>query len=104
MKGTIDASLPDAKEVLLRDEKEAAEHATITDLIRNDLSRVATEVTVTRYRYLDELHTHCGRLLQMSSEIRGRLPENYHEKLGSLFFELLPAGSITGAPRRKRWR
>lgn len=39
MKGTIDASLPDAKEVLLRDEKEAAEHATITDLIRNDLSR-----------------------------------------------------------------
>lgn len=101
MKGTIDASLPDAKEVLLRDEKEAAEHATITDLIRNDLSRVASEVTVTRYRYLDELHTHCGRLLQMSSEIRGRLPENYHEKLGSLFFELLPAGSITGAPKKK---
>ena len=94
-------SLPDAKEVLLRDEKEAAEHATITDLIRNDLSRVASEVTVTRYRYLDELHTHCGRLLQMSSEIRGRLPENYHEKLGSLFFELLPAGSITGAPKKK---
>ena len=93
--------MPDAKEVLLRDEKEAAEHATITDLIRNDLSRVASEVTVTRYRYLDELHTHCGRLLQMSSEIRGRLPENYHEKLGSLFFELLPAGSITGAPKKK---
>lgn len=101
MKGTIDASLPNAREVLLNDEKETAEHATITDLIRNDLSRVATEVTVTRYRYLDELRTHTGRLLQMSSEIRGKLPENYTHELGNLFFRLLPAGSITGAPKKK---
>lgn len=101
MKGTIDASLPDARNLLLNDEKEAAEHATITDLIRNDLSQVATEVTVTRYRYLDELHTHSGRLLQMSSEIRGRLSENYREELGGMFFKLLPAGSITGAPKKK---
>ena len=86
-------------EALLADPKEAAEHATITDLIRNDLSRFATEVTVTRYRYLDELHTHRGPLLQMSSEIRGRLPEDYPSRLGDLFFSLLPAGSITGAPK-----
>ncbi len=64
MKGTMDATLPDARERLLADPKEAAEHATITDLIRNDLSRFATEVTVTRYRYLDELHTHRGPLLR----------------------------------------
>lgn len=101
MKGTIDASLPDASARLLNDEKESAEHATITDLIRNDLSQIATEVTVTRYRYLDELKTHCGTLLQMSSEIRGRLPDNYCEELGTLFFKLLPAGSITGAPKKK---
>lgn len=101
MKGTIDASLPDARERLLHDEKEAAEHATITDLIRNDLSRMATEVTVTRYRYIDELITHRGRLLQMSSEIRGRLPEDYRGRLGDLFFSMLPAGSITGAPKKK---
>ena len=99
MKGTMDATLPDARERLLADPKEAAEHATITDLIRNDLSRFATEVTVTRYRYLDELHTHRGPLLQMSSEIRGRLPEDYPSQLGDLFFSLLPAGSITGAPK-----
>lgn len=99
MKGTMDATLPDARERLLADPKEAAEHATITDLIRNDLSRFATEVTVTRYRYLDELHTHRGPLLQMSSEIRGRLPEGYPSQLGDLFFSLLPAGSITGAPK-----
>ena len=99
MKGTMDATLPDARERLLADPKEAAEHATITDLIRNDLSRFSTEVTVTRYRYLDELHTHRGPLLQMSSEIRGRLPEDYPSQLGDLFFSLLPAGSITGAPK-----
>lgn len=101
MKGTIDATCPGAPERLLNDEKEAAEHATITDLIRNDLSQVATEVTVTRYRYLDELQTHRGRLLQMSSEIRGRLEEGYAPRLGDIFFRLLPAGSITGAPKRK---
>lgn len=99
MKGTIDATLPDARERLLSDPKESAEHATITDLIRNDLSRFCTEVTVTRYRYLDELQTHRGPLLQMSSEIRGRLPEDYAEHLGDWFFSLLPAGSITGAPK-----
>lgn len=101
MKGTIDATLPHAREQLLADEKEAAEHATITDLIRNDLSQVATEVTVTRYRYLEKLTTHRSTLLQMSSEIRGRLSEDYRSRLGELFFCMLPAGSITGAPKKK---
>lgn len=101
MKGTADATEEGSAERLLADEKEAAEHATITDLIRNDLSQVATEVTVTRYRYLEKLQTNHGPLWQMSSEIRGRLPENYHQRLGDLFFCLLPAGSITGAPKKK---
>ena len=43
MKGTIDATLPDARRRILDDPKEAAEHATIVDLIRNDLSIVASE-------------------------------------------------------------
>jgi len=62
---------------------------------------VATEVTVTRYRYLEKLITHRSTLLQMSSEIRGRLPEDYRSRLGELFFCMLPAGSITGAPKKK---
>ena len=41
MKGTLDASLPNAEKQLMEDRKEAAEHATIVDLIMNDLSRVA---------------------------------------------------------------
>lgn len=101
MKGTIDASLPNARLRLLNDKKESAEHATITDLIRNDLSQIASEVTVMRYRYIDELQTNKGCLLQMSTEIRGQLPKDYLSCLGSSFFKLLPAGSITGAPKCK---
>ena len=40
MKGTIDATLPNAEKLLMDDPKETAEHATIVDLIRNDLSMV----------------------------------------------------------------
>lgn len=101
MKGTIDATQENARETLLNDVKESAEHATITDLIRNDLSQVASNVHVKRYRYLDEIVTHNGRLLQMSSEIEGTLPHDWRASLGEIFFSLLPAGSITGAPKPK---
>lgn len=101
MKGTIDATLPDARKRIWDDPKEAAEHATIVDLIRNDLSQVASEVTVTRYRYIDELTTNKGALLQVSSEIRGHLAGNWQAEVGDLLFCLLPAGSITGAPKKK---
>ena len=60
MKGTLDASLPNAEKQLMEDRKEAAEHATIVDLIRNDLSRVAENVRVDKYRYVDVLHTNKG--------------------------------------------
>lgn len=101
MKGTLDASLPDAEKQLMEDRKEAAEHATIVDLIRNDLSRVAENVRVDKYRYIDVLHTNKGDILQTSSEISGRLPEDYQEHLGEILDAQLPAGSITGAPKDK---
>ena len=101
MKGTIDAAVPDAARQILNDPKESAEHATIVDLIRNDLSIVAEQVSVPRFRYIDELQTNCGRLLQVSSEVTGRLPEGWQGRLGDILFSLLPAGSITGAPKRK---
>ena len=101
MKGTLDASLPDAEKQLMEDRKEAAEHATIVDLIRNDLSRVAEDVRVDKYRYIDVLHTNKGDILQTSSEISGRLPEDYPHHLGEILEAQLPAGSITGAPKDK---
>ena len=101
MKGTLDASLPNAEKLLMEDRKEAAEHATIVDLIRNDLSRVAEDVRVDKYCYVDVLHTNKGDILQTSSEISGRLPEDYPHHLGEILDVQLPAGSITGAPKDK---
>lgn len=101
MKGTISADVPDAEHVLMSDNKEAAEHATIVDLIRNDLSMVADEVRVERYRYVDRLQTNKGEILQTSSEIKGRLKGDYLSRLGDIIFAQLPAGSITGAPKKK---
>jgi len=101
MKGTIDASIENAAEMILNDPKEKAEHATIVDLIRNDLSLVAENVDVKRYRYVEKLTTNRQDLLQVSSEISGQLPENFYSRLGDILFALLPAGSITGAPKSK---
>lgn len=101
MKGTIDASVADAENRILNDPKEAAEHATIVDLIRNDLSMHANKVTVNRYRYIDHLPTNSGELLQVSSEVCGELPEDFHTCLGDILFDMLPAGSICGAPKKK---
>ena len=99
MKGTIDASLPDAEKRLIDDEKELGEHYTIVDLIRNDLNRVAEEVQVVRFRYIDRIHTMGTDILQTSTEIEGRLNGNYYSHLGDIIFELLPAGSVSGAPK-----
>lgn len=101
MKGTIDASIPDARQRLLSSEKETAEHYTIVDLIRNDLSLVSKKVKVDCFRYIDTIKTHKHELLQISSEISGQLPVDYKSKIGDLIFSLLPAGSISGAPKAK---
>jgi para-aminobenzoate synthetase component 1 len=101
MKGTIDASLPDAKEIILSDRKEMAEHVTIVDLIRNDLSTVAENVQVTNFRYVDEIRTIHKDLFQVSSEITGDLPHDYRQHFGDILLKLLPAGSVSGAPKHK---
>jgi para-aminobenzoate synthetase component 1 len=101
MKGTIDASIPNAEGIILNDQKELAEHVTIVDLIRNDLSTVASEVKVTRFRYVETIKTNQKDLLQVSSEINGRLSKNYYSTIGSILISLLPAGSVSGAPKNK---
>lgn len=101
MKGTAEDVSPLSAEQLLANEKEAAEHATIVDLIRNDLSMVASNVRVERYRYVERLNTHRGPLLQTSSEIKGQLMPHLTQRPGDVIFSQLPAGSITGAPKKK---
>lgn len=101
MKGTIKADIPNASEIILSNLKESAEHYTIVDLLRNDLSLVATDISVERFRYIERIPTGGGNILQVSSEISGVLPADYHEHLGDILFKMLPAGSVTGAPKRK---
>jgi len=99
MKGTIDADIPHAKDVILADRKESAEHATVVDLLRNDLSMFAEKVHVARYRYATELHTDRAHILQISSEIVGQLPPDWRQYLGQIITAMLPAGSVSGAPK-----
>lgn len=100
MKGTINAAIDDAASVLLKDEKEAAEHATIVDLLRNDLNIVARKIRVESYRYLERLEIGDKALLQASSRISGELSDDFFEFMGEYLFSLLPAGSVTGAPKK----
>jgi para-aminobenzoate synthetase component 1 len=101
MKGTIRDDRPGADEMLKNDPKEIAEHNTIVDLIRNDLNGISKKVKVVRFRYLERIETIKGPILQTSSEITGELKENWRDNIGNLVSELLPAGSISGAPKQK---
>jgi len=101
MKGTAGAMSESAQKLLLNDAKEIAEHHTIVDLIRNDLSRVAENVKVERFRYVERIKTNREDLFQVSSEIIGQLSDDWNSRIGDIFREMLPAGSVTGAPKNK---
>jgi para-aminobenzoate synthetase component 1 len=100
MKGTLEVSEQTSASHLQNNPKERAEHATIVDLIRNDLSKVAFPIRVEKYQYIDRVKTNTGELWQMSSKISGELVPELVGKYGSILIELLPAGSITGAPKK----
>lgn len=101
MKGTIDASLPDAEQKILSNKKEMAEHIMAVDLLRNDLSMVSKEVKVKRFRYIEKIKAGEKELLQVSSEIEGQLGSDWQENLGEILQTLLPAGSISGTPKKR---
>lgn len=102
MKGTIDATLPNALQELIDSPKELYEHYTIVDLIRNDLALVSADVTVEKFRYHELIETASGhKIYQTSSIIRGELEESWKDHIGEMLQKLLPAGSISGAPKAK---
>ena len=101
MKGTIDAGISNAKEKLLNDKKELAEHTMVVDLLRNDLSIVSKNVKVEEFRYCDKIKAGKRELLQTSSKISGELEKEWHKNIGNILISLLPAGSITGTPKKK---
>lgn len=101
MKGTIDASIENAAERLKNDRKEKAEHYTVVDLLRNDLSMVADDVKVDKFQHIDFIKTQQKDLYAMSSEISGMIKPEFDGKVGSIMQKILPAGSILGAPKPK---
>lgn len=101
MKGTIDASTPNAQERILSDLKESAEHTMIVDLMRNDLNMIAHSTYVPKFRYIDKIKAGGKELLQVSSIIEATCSTNWHQKIGDILNTLTPAGSITGTPKRK---
>jgi para-aminobenzoate synthetase component 1 len=100
MKGTIDAHLPHAKEAILSNQKEMAEHVMIVDLMRNDLGIIGSEVKVEKFRYVEKIKAGEKELLQVSSKITATLPPDWKDNLGTLLGHILPAGSISGTPKK----
>lgn len=101
MKGTINASVFNAESAILNDPKEMAEHTMIVDLLRNDLGIVATNIRVENFRYLSTIEAGNKKLHQVSSHISGILESDWREKAGEILQKLLPAGSISGTPKKK---
>ena len=82
-------------EILNNDPKERAENIMITDLVRNDLSRIAARASVN----VEEL---CGiypypRVHQMQSTISATL--NHDTSFTDIIKASFPMGSMTGAPK-----
>jgi len=100
MKGTIEASIKDAKQKILNNKKEMAEHVMVVDLLRNDLSMVSKKVRVEKFRYIEKIKAGERELLQVSSKIKGELEPSWQDRLGEILTTMLPAGSITGAPKK----
>lgn len=101
MKGTIDAKFPNAKEKILTNQKEMAEHTMVVDLLRNDLGIIGSNVRVEDFRYIETINAGDKELLQVSSKISANLENNWFEKIGDILTSILPAGSITGTPKKK---
>ncbi|WNL15699.1 aminodeoxychorismate synthase component I [Aliarcobacter cryaerophilus] len=100
MKGTIDSNFDDAKNILLNNKKELAEHTMVVDLLRNDLGKVANNIKVEEFRTFSKISTKDRELFQTSSIISGDLQNNWQEKIGDILSNILPAGSITGTPKK----
>lgn len=101
MKGTANADLKDSAKRILENKKELAEQFIIVDLIRNDLSIVASNVAVDDFWYIEKIETNEKNLLSVSSKISGTIKEEFKNRLGDILAALLPAGSICGAPKLK---
>lgn len=100
IKGTISikekSEQKSAKEIW-NNKKEIYEHTMVVDLLRHDLNEICKPGSVSVFRpfYLKRTHN----LLQMQSSILGKIEND--KTLASCLSAVLPAGSITGTPKKK---
>lgn len=94
-RGSNSAEDEENKTLLRTSKKERSENIMIVDLVRNDLSRIATKASV-NVKSLCELHTF-KTLHHLISTIEAKLPSNitFTQILAATF----PMGSMTGAPK-----
>ncbi|WP_349314694.1 anthranilate synthase component I family protein [Chitinophaga sp. MM2321] len=78
---------------LLHDPKENAEHVMLVDLARNDLSRNAKEVQVSKYRQV-QYYSH---VIHLVSEVTGKVDPSINPF--TLMASSFPAGTLSGAPK-----
>jgi len=101
MKGTIDSKIVNAQAKILGDVKEMAEHTMVVDLLRNDLGIISSKVRVDKFRFIEKINAGDKKLLQVSSKISANLDDDWNKNLGTIITKMLPAGSITGTPKKK---
>jgi para-aminobenzoate synthetase component 1 len=92
IKGTISSLLPKEN---LYNIKDKSENLMITDLVRNDIGRVASKVWVEDFQ---NVYTF-GQVHHMSSRVCGELTDGVSN--ADCVMATFPAGSMTGAPKIK---
>ena len=80
---------------LKNSEKERAENLMITDLMRNDINKIATDVKVENLFSIEEYSS----IFQMVSTVKGKLKEGI--SLKDIIWNTFPPGSVTGAPKKR---
>ncbi|MFN3787156.1 anthranilate synthase component I family protein [Sulfurihydrogenibium azorense] len=83
------------KEELKTSQKEKAENLMITDLMRNDLGKIANNIKVDKLFEITQYST----LYQMSSTVSGILKEGL--SIDRIIESTFPPGSVTGAPKKR---
>lgn len=117
MKGTMPRSANKAKDkankkALARDKKNIAENIMIVDLLRNDLHKIAKNLSykllqIKTYKTLHQMTSKISATLEKSTILDApkihKKPKQKHSKqnlLYSIFRALFPCGSISGAPKK----